>query len=105
MEMCFFGITFSEFFGWETPGRAFLCFDFNHGDAKKARLVPVYRERTRRFFSWIWDLGFRIWEFFLTQITRMAQICADFENPEGLTNHPRFGITQRETAYHHRTKQ
>jgi len=33
----------------------------------------------------------------------MAQIFADFKDPEGLSNLPGLGITQRENACHYRT--
>ena len=42
-------------------------------------------------------------EIFLTQITQMAQIFADFKDLEGLANLPGLEITQRENACHHRT--
>jgi len=36
-------------------------------------------------------------------MTQIIQISADFKDLEGLANLPGLGITQRETAYHHRT--
>ena len=60
------------------PAQAFLHSGFNHEDPREDA------ENTEFFWTRI------------TQMTRMAQICADFKDLEGFQNLPGFGIMQRE---------